>query len=89
MLLTTIFAMTFVLGVKSQKIYVQELTNNNGYIPIKTGELKTINHYDKLLHFINLTTYEDTMLRIMDNINILKTTSSGDSQNPLPKIFYY
>lgn len=68
------------LVTHAQQFDIQDLTNNNGYIPIKTGELKTISHYDKILHFINLTTYDETMVLISDNINTLKATTFEDKQ---------
>lgn len=72
--------LTWALMTRAQQFDIQDLTDNNGYIPIKTGERKTIGHYDKVLHFINLTTYEETMQLISSNMNILKTTTFEDKQ---------
>lgn len=77
------------MAVTAQHLDVQDLTNNNGYIPIKTGELKLIGHYDKVLHFINLTAYEETVTLLSDNLSALKTITFEDKQllNTLNKNF--
>lgn len=67
---------TIVPTFRAQTIDLQDLSNNNGYIPIKTGETKIIEHYIKVLHIINTTEYEQTMEIIKTNIDILKTSSS-------------
>lgn len=72
--------MTFALMVGTQHIEVQDLTNNNGYIPIKTEDFKTISHYDKILHFINLTAYDESLNLIAYNIETLKKTTFEDKQ---------
>lgn len=51
----------FTTATKAQTLDIQDLSNNNGYIPIKTGETKTIEHYTKILHIINTTEYERTL----------------------------
>lgn len=76
-ILTTIAT---ILMTKGQQIDIQDLTNNNGYIPIKIGEHRTINHYDKILHFINLTTYDQAISLIADNIKALKATTFEDER---------
>lgn len=70
----------WILATNAQQLDVQDLTNNNGYIPIKTGEQKTISYYNKVLHFINLTAYEETMLLISKNIGTLNATTFEDKQ---------
>lgn len=57
-----------ILTTVAQQIDIQDLTNNNGYIPIKTEEIKVIDHYSKILHIINITAYEDTVTLILHNI---------------------
>lgn len=54
---------------------IQDLTNNNGYVPIKMDEFKPIEHYDKILHILNLTEYEQTVDIIMENIKTLEKTT--------------
>lgn len=71
---------TLILLTEAQHIDVQDLTNNNGYIPIKMEELKTISHYDKTLHFINLTAYDETMQLIANNIATLQGSTLEDKQ---------
>lgn len=66
-----ILTLTFLTTVTAQTLDIQDLTNNNGYIPIKTGEFKAIEHYDKVLHIVNLTEYERTVEIITNNINTL------------------
>lgn len=79
-MMTLLITWILVLAVNAQQLDVHDLTNNNGYIPIKTGELKTINHYDKILHFINLKAYDKSMSAISDNINALKTITFEDKR---------
>lgn len=62
--------------VRAQIIDVQDLSYNNGYIPIKTGEIKIVEHYIKILHIINTTEYERTLEIIQTNMDILKTSST-------------
>lgn len=66
----------FTTATKAQTIDLQDLSNNNGYIPIKTGETNTVEHYIKVLHIINTTEFERTMEIIKTNIDTLKTSSS-------------
>lgn len=66
----------FTTATKAQTLDIQDLSNNNGYIPIKTGETKTIEHYTKILHIINTTEYERTLEMIKTNIDILKTSNT-------------
>lgn len=47
---TLIIILIGIILMYGQQLDVQDLTNNNGYIPIKTGEQKTISYYDKILH---------------------------------------
>lgn len=72
--------LTWILAVTAQHLDIQDLTNNNGYIPVKTGELKTIDHYDKVLHFINITAYEETLTLISNNVKTLVATTFEDKQ---------
>lgn len=59
----------------AQRIEVQDLTNNNGYVTIKLGEVKLIKNYNKTIHIINTTEYENTKDIIKNNIEILKHKS--------------
>lgn len=61
---------------KAQYLDIQDLTNNNGYIPIKLDEVKPIESYSKIIHVINITLYEETLNLIADNIAMLKTTTT-------------
>ncbi|XP_037930425.1 uncharacterized protein LOC119665205, partial [Teleopsis dalmanni] len=67
-----ILIITFLTTTRSQSIDIQDLTNNNGYIPIRTGDLKVIDHYNKILHIVNITAYTDTLNLILQNIQSLK-----------------
>ncbi|XP_058978987.1 uncharacterized protein LOC131802631 [Musca domestica] len=71
-----IIMVAFTTATKAQTLDIQDLSNNNGYIPIKTGETKTIEHYTKILHIINTTEYERTLETIKTNIDILKTSNT-------------
>lgn len=62
--------------VRAQTIDIQDLSYNNGYIPIKTGEIKIVEHYIKILHIINTTEYEHTLEVIKTNMDILKTSGT-------------
>lgn len=61
-----------------QSISVQDLTNNNGYLPFKEGEIDLIEFYRKVLHIINITKYEDSMFIIQKNIDTLAPSLLDD-----------
>lgn len=67
---------TLITTAKAQTFDIQDLSNNNGYIPIKTGETKIVEDYIKIIHIINITEYEQTVEIIKNNIDILKTSSN-------------
>lgn len=70
-LTTTIFGLA-----KAKMLDVRGLTNNNRYIPIKIGELKTIERYNKILHIINVTAYTKTTILILWNTQVLKSSTT-------------
>lgn len=68
-----ILILILVTTITAQTIDIQDLTNNNGFVPIRTGEFRPIEHYNKILHILNLTEYRQTLNIIAQNINTLKT----------------
>lgn len=60
-----------------QRIDIQDLNNNNGYVPIKIEEVKIIKDYTKVLHIVNLTEYEITKEHIRNSLNLLKPNTSA------------
>ncbi|XP_049317718.1 uncharacterized protein LOC125780131 [Bactrocera dorsalis] len=74
------FYLLLTTTIMAQQIDIQDLTNNNGYIPIKTDELRVIDHYDKILHFVNLTAYDETTFLISRNIEALTAITFEDKQ---------
>lgn len=68
--------LTLIALSNAQYIDIQDLTNNNGYIPIKLDEIRPITGYSKTIHIINTTMYEGILERITDNVSILKTTTT-------------
>lgn len=67
--------MTLIAIANTQTLELQDLSKNNGYVPIKTGEFRLIEHYNKILHIVNVTEYEQTLELITDNIRKLKGTT--------------
>lgn len=67
--------LTIATTITAQTMDIQDLTNNNGYVPIKTGEFRPILYYNKILHIVNLTEYKYTLDVIKENINTLRTTT--------------
>lgn len=70
-----ILILTLITTITAQTMDIQDLTNNNGYVPIKTGEFRPIEYYSKILHILNLTEYERTLDIITENINALRMTT--------------
>lgn len=71
-----ILLLTILETIKAETMHIQDLTNNNGYIPIKIGEFRPIEHYNKVLHIVNLTEYEQTLELITNNVNTLRGTTT-------------
>lgn len=69
--------MTLPEMIKPQSMYVQNLNDNKGYIPIKEDDTKIIDHYNRIFHFINLTNYHHSIEIIEKNINLLNGTISN------------
>ena len=70
-----ILTIAFLSTISAQSIDIQDLTNNNGYIPIKTGEQKVIDRYNKILHIVNVTAYTDTLNLIYENLQTLDAST--------------
>lgn len=83
---TYIITITLLIAINAQTFDVQDLSNNNGYLPIKTGEIRTVENYIKTLHIINMTYYEQTIDIIKGNIDKL-TASNTDSKTLLDTIY--
>lgn len=83
--LSLLILLTITTLTATQTIDIHDLTNNNGYIPIKIGEHRVIEYYKKVLHIVNITEYEQTITIIKDNINVLQT-SNTDSKTLLDTI---
>lgn len=66
LLLTSVVNVT-----QSQLIEIQDLSENEGYIPIKGNDIRIIDHYCRIYHLINLTDYYYTIEIIDDNIKSL------------------
>lgn len=77
---TLMIILTLTTLVNTQQFHIHDLTNNNGYVPIRIGKEKTIKNYDKVLHFINVNTYDETILIISENIKALKATTYEDKR---------
>lgn len=76
-LLPIILLTSIVHLLNSQKLYIQDLTNNNGYIPIKEEkDIRIIDHYHRVFHFINLTQYHHSIETIEKNIKLLDESIS-------------
>lgn len=73
---TWIIILTLIMTTNAQYLDIQDLTYNNGYIPIKLDEIRPIETYSKIIHIINVTMYEETLRLIADNVAILKTTTT-------------
>lgn len=73
---TWILTATFLTTVLSQSIDIQDLTNNNGYLPIKLEDAKIIEHYNKVIHIVNTTYYAETLDLISKNIRTLNITTT-------------
>lgn len=84
-LIMTIFGLA-----KMQMLSLQDLTNKNGYILIKIGEPKPIEHYNKILRTINvMCTYTEITNLILQNIQAPKsgTTAKKLLQDMINKSF--
>lgn len=66
--------------IRAQLLNIQDLTSNNGYLPIKVDEVKTIEQYNKILHEINITAYTDSLYLLQQNIKTIN--SSLTKTNP-------
>lgn len=66
--------------IRAQLLNIQDLTSNNGYLPIKVDEVKTIEQYNKILHVINITAYTDSLYLLQQNIKTIN--SSLTKTNP-------
>lgn len=60
----------------SQIMEIQDLTENEGYIPIKEDNINIIDHYNRIFHFVNLTNYYNTLENINKNIKLLDSPIS-------------
>lgn len=69
------------LGSTMAKLEVVDLDRNEGYLPIKIGEEKLVNHYIKVLHIINITELEVAKSKIGENMKLLSKTLPSDSIN--------
>lgn len=83
----TIWTLILILAItNAQYLDIQDLTNNNGYIPIKLDEIRPIENYSKIIHIINITMYENTLELIANNIATLKTTNT-DTKSLLDTVY--
>lgn len=57
--------------IQPQLMEIQDLTENEGYIPIKESDIRIVDHYRRIYHLINLTHYYNTIEIIDNNINSL------------------
>lgn len=65
---------TLIVVTRTQLLNIQDLTSNNGYLPIKVDEVKTIEQYNKILHVINITAYTDSLHLIYQNIKTINSS---------------
>ena len=71
----------FIRVIDAGNIEITDLNINEGYLPIKIGEMKLINHYIKIIHIINTTELEVAKTQIKINMDLLKRTLPSDSIN--------
>ena len=73
--------MIIIYLVEAGHVEVIDLENNEGYVPIKIGDIRLIDHTIKILHIINITEIEIARNQIEDNIKLLNRTLPSDSIN--------
>lgn len=60
----------------SQIMEIHDLTDNEGYIPIKEDNINIIDHYNRIFHFVNLSNYYNTLRNIEKNVKSLDSPIS-------------
>ena len=73
--------MIIIYLVEAGHVEVIDLENNEGYVPIKIGDIRLTDHTIKILHIINITEIEIARNQIEDNIKLLNRTLPSDSIN--------
>lgn len=69
--------------ITAQTLEIEDLSDNNGYIPIKLRDVEIIDNYAKIIHVINITQYLETAKILEENIH--KLTKTYTNVTPLLK----
>lgn len=76
LLILAYFTINILSHIRTQSIEIQDISHNEGYVPIKLEDRKLVKNYVKVLHIINITEYEVTSKQIFKNIEKLEAKSS-------------
>lgn len=74
-------------AMNGQKLEINDLTNNKGLLSLKIGNARVLDTHSKLLHILNLTSYEENIEAIKTNVENLDKRLS-DKKIYLPKIVF-